>query len=430
MREYTALRMSTRPPLPPPQTLAPDRWPPPVRALCERLEAAGIPALLQGQCILDAWLGAPTPRAPGWAVVCLARPEAILAALPCAVVTGEAARRLSQATAAGPVDLIAAGEAGIDAILAAFGLAPLAVAFRPRDARWHAPPDVLESLARRELAPIPGRPNPFAGAPRRYWLAAQLIAEYDLAPTAALLAAARDALPEVVARLPEGAPARRVLERILACPHPARALAFLRECGASDAILPGLEAGAEARVEALGPVASLRWAAFLRGTSTARALARLRMPLGLARRIGRVQEAHPLDRTLEPARDPQLRRAMGRLTPEELDGLILWRRLELAGRPAAAVASERDRLAKIEAGLARLRSQAATLDTVRALALGGGEVMRLLGAGPGPHVGRALAHLARVVAEHPERNDPDQLAAELARWQASDAAAAPERAKP
>jgi tRNA nucleotidyltransferase (CCA-adding enzyme) len=115
---------------------------------------------------------------------------------------------------------------------------------------------------------------------------------------------------------------------------------------------------------------------------------------------------------------------MGRLTPEELDGLILWRRLELEGQPTGPGGVERDRLAKIEAGLARLRQQASTIETVRALALGGAEVMRLLGAGPGPHVGRALAHLARVVAEDPDRNDPETLAAELVAWQASDAAAA------
>lgn len=413
--------MPTRPPIRALQTLERGAWPKPVLELCARLEDAGIAAFLQGERLLDLGLGAPIGRAPGWAVVCLARPEGILAALPLAVVTAESAQRLSQATAAGPADLIAAGERGIDATLAAFGLAPLAVGFRPHDGRWHAPHGVLESLARRELDLIPDRPNPFHGAPRRYWLAAQLIAEYGLAPTAAFVAAAREALPDVVARLPEGAPVRRVLERILACPEPAQALAFLRESGASGAILPGLAAGAEVRVEALGQVASLRWAAFLRGASTARALARLRMPAGLAQRINRVQEAHPLDRTIEGGRDPQIRRAMGRLTPEELDGLILWRRLELASPASAAVGGpERDRLTKIEAGLTRLRQQASAIETVRTLALGGADVMRLLGAGPGPHVGRALAHLARVVADAPDRNDPDQLTAELHAWRAAD----------
>lgn len=394
----------------------------PVLELCARLEDAGIAAYLQGEALLDAWLGGQSGRVPTCAVVCTAEPARILRALPTAVVTAESAKRLTQATLAGPVDLIPVGERDIDSALAAFGLTPLAVGFRPLDLGWHAPGDSLAGLARREMDLLPARSNPFLEAPRRYWIAAQLIAEYDLEPTPAFRAAAREALPEVVARLPEGAPARRVLERILACPRPASALAFLRETGASIAVLPGLEAGAESHVEALGKVASLRWAAFLRGSSTARALARLRMPTGLARRISRVQEAHPLDRTIEGARDPQIRRAMGRLTAEELDGLIVWRRLELADQPSGQDGDRfRDRLSKIESSLARLRSQADASQSVRALALGGADVMQLLGSGPGPHVGRALAHLARVVAEDPARNESAALTAELLAWQALDA---------
>ncbi len=396
-------------------------WPKPVLELCAQLEDAGIGAYLQGEALLDQWLGESSGRVPTRAVVCTADAARILGALPAAVVTAESAMRLTQATLVGPVDLIPVGERDIDAALVAFGLAPLAIGFRPSDARWHAPGQSLEALARRELDLLPGRPNPFLHAPRRYWIAAQLIAEYELEPTAAFVQAAREALPEVVTRLPEGAPARRVLERVLACPRPARALAFLRESGASTAVLPGLEAGAESHVEALGKVASLRWAAFLRGSSTARALARLRMPIGLGRRISRVQEAHPLDRTIEGARDPQIRRAMARLTAEELDGLIVWRRLELAAAPSSQDGDRfRDRLSKIEAGLERLRSQASESQSVRTLALGGADVMQLLGSGPGPHVGRALAHLARVVADDPARNESAALTAELLAWQALD----------
>jgi len=57
---------------------------------------------------------------------------------------------------------------------------------------------------------------------------------------------------------------------------------------------------------------------------------------------------------------------------------------------------------------------------VRALALGGADVMQLLGSGPGPHVGRALAHLARIVAEDPARNESAALTTELLAWQALD----------
>jgi len=397
-------------------------WPKPVVELCARLEDVGIAAYLQGEALLDAWLGNTGMRAPTRAVVCVADGAHLLAALPHAVITAEGGQRLTQASPVGPIDLIPVGAHGIDAALAAFGLTPLAVGFRPSDASWHAPAGVVEALARRELGLIPDRPNPFREAPRRYWLAAQLIAEYDLEPTHELVEAGREALPDVVTRLPEGAPARRVLERILACRRPSRALAFLRETGASIAVLPGLEPGAETRIDSLAEIASLRWAAFLRGSSTARALARLRMPIELARRISRVQESHPLDRTIEGARDPQIRRTMGRLTPEELDGLIVWRRLELAGeRGPRDGDAHGDRLTKIEAGVTRLRSQVSTIESVRALALGGAEVMRILASGPGPHVGRALAHLARFIAEAPDRNEPSILADELVAWKAAGA---------
>jgi tRNA nucleotidyltransferase (CCA-adding enzyme) len=413
--------MSTTTPEPAPDSPTLGTFPKPVLELCARLEDAGIGAYLQGEALLDAWLGERSGRVPTRAVVCTADAAHILRALPAAVVTAESAKRLTQATLAGPVDLIPVGERDIESALGAFGLTPLAVGFRPSNARWHAPGDSLEALARRELDLLPARPNPFLDAPRRYWIAAQLIAEYDLEPTPAFVEAAREALPEVVTRLPEGAPARRVLERILGSSRPARALRFLRETGASLAVLPGLDAGAEPHIEALGKIASLRWAAFLHGSSTARALARLRMPTGLARRISRVQEAHPLDRTIEGARDPQIRRAMGRLTAEELDGLIVWRRLELADQPSSQDGDRfRDRLSKIESGLARLRSQASESQSVRALALGGADVMQLLGSGPGPHVGRALAHLARIVAEDPGRNESAALTAELLAWQALD----------
>ena len=74
--------MAPRPPIPLPQTLALESAPKPVHALCARLEEAGIAAFLQGECVLDAWLGGPPGRAPGRAVVCLAPPEAVLSALP------------------------------------------------------------------------------------------------------------------------------------------------------------------------------------------------------------------------------------------------------------------------------------------------------------------------------------------------------------
>jgi len=52
--------------------------------------------------------------------------------------------------------------------------------------------------------------------------------------------------------------------------------------------------------------------------------------------------------------------------------------------------------------------------TVADLALGGQEVMRILGIGPGREVGEALAELLEQVIEHPDRNTPERLSAALA----------------
>ena len=50
------------------------------------------------------------------------------------------------------------------------------------------------------------------------------------------------------------------------------------------------------------------------------------------------------------------------------------------------------------------------------LAIGGREVMEILGVGPGPLVGRALRYLARRVEEKPDCNREDELRELLQGW--------------
>lgn len=406
-------------------------WPEPLSALCQQLEQAGVPAYVQGEALLDAWLGCERERPPSLALVCGASAARILEVLPTAVVTADSMRRLTRASAAGPVDLVPTRAQPVEAVFAAFGLAPLAVGFRPARGEWLDPCGVRERLAKHELPPLADQAEAFARAPRRYWLIAQCIAEYALEPTPELVAAALAALPGVGAKLPEGAPARRVLERILASAAPSRALEFLHASGVFERVLPGSSLANARRIDSLPPIPALRFAALFAGGAAAGALARLRMPHALARRVSRLLEAHPLDRAVESAREAQVRRLRSRLGDDELDGLIAWRRSELAserpldragergaGAPGASMMSyeilrSRDRLDKLEAVLARVREQSATSGTLKRLALDGADVMRLLGDGPGPHVGRALARLARLVAEQPEQNTREALEAAL-----------------
>ena len=62
--------MATTTPEPASEALALAAWPKPVLELCAQLEDAGIGAYLQGEALLDAWLGEPSGRVPTRAVVC------------------------------------------------------------------------------------------------------------------------------------------------------------------------------------------------------------------------------------------------------------------------------------------------------------------------------------------------------------------------
>lgn len=398
------------------------RVPSEVAALCAHLSAHGLDALLHGDGVLDAirpraLAARPDAPSPLPAIACAATPARVAAALPRAVVTAEGGARLMQASEAGPVDVLCLGAAALDQTLPRFALGPLAFAYHPAKACWVDPADQLAPFLAGRLALARRAPDPFREAPRRYWIAARLIAEFALAPDEAVMASARGAFGEVVERLPQGAPARRALTRVLMSADPEPALAFLDHAGVTAQVAPGAQPVHAARIARLAPLIALRWAAWLRGAATARAMVTFRMPHDLARRIERLQASHPLERAAEGGRETSLRRLSSRLSPGEIDALLAWRRVELedaADRAQAAAAAKQ--LDAFEARLAREREKAAEGARVRTLALDGAAVMARLGAGPGRHVGLALAHLARFVGEDPARNDAERLGSELDAW--------------
>lgn len=399
--------------------------------ICAHLESHRIDTAVQGDALLSA-LGrpeaatepepardvAPPRRATAWALVCAAPPETLRRALPRAVSTAALGARFSLPTEAGPVDLLPLGDASIDAGLPRFGLSAHAIAWRPRNASWIDPVGGLAAWAASRLEPVSiASVDPFSEAPRRYWIAARLLAEHGLAPSAPLVEAARTAFDAAADALPLGAPARRELMRILAAPDPRTALAFLRESGVTPRVAPGANPIQEERVAALPPNPALRWAAWLRGSATGSAMVRFRVPHALSHRIQRVQSSHPLDKSFEPGRGASLRRQLARLSPEDLADLFVWRRLEIAAFPDENEARRIEgRLDRIEERIASLRDAESQTDAVQALAIDGGQIMAALGAGPGRHVGQALQHLARFVADHPEANEPAALEAELLQW--------------
>jgi tRNA nucleotidyltransferase (CCA-adding enzyme) len=398
----------------------PLRLPTPLLELCARLESGRLPAAVQGEGLLHAL----RPRsddaagAPGWSIVCAAEADRVLSVLPGAVVTAAQAARLTQPTPAGPVDVLCLAEqGGLEAGLARFALGALAFAYRPARAAWIDPEDQLRRFTDGRLGLVESRADAFLEAPRRLWIAARLIAEYALAPDPWLTQRARQSCAEIALALPQGASARRAMTRILSVPDPAPALAFLDEIGVTAVVAPGAQSQHAARIPQLPHLLAIRWAAWLRGSATARAMVTFRMPHDLGRRIERIQASHPLDRGDGRERDASLRRLGARVTPAEIDALIAWRRLELSELPdrdAARIAGER--LDAVEARLAQQRDRSTEGDRIRTLALDGAAVMRRLGAGPGRHVGEALAHLAQLVAADPEANVRDRLERALDDW--------------
>lgn len=389
--------------------------------LCERLEARGIETWSQGEGVLNDLQqqsdADPALGTTASTLLCGADAKGLLSVLPRAVVTASHERRLTLATTSGPIDIFPIGDHRLEDILIGFGLGPLAFAYRRVTEEWSDPSDARAKFEDGLLDLASGDPNPFTVAPRRYWIAARLAAQFQLTPSANLLAAARDGLTEALKRLPEAAPARREIHRILFSPDPSLGLGFLHDSGVSPALYPGLKRTGERRVSQLGESPAFRWAAWLEGTATQRAIVRLRMPHALARRIEKILRAHPIDRTIESLRDGATRKILQRLDHEDVERLVLWRRLDLED----AVQNEETklrlkRLNEVEAQFEKLRRNRERSDQVRSLALGGQAVMEALDAGPGAHVGRALAHLARFVAENPEANEPEALAAELRDW--------------
>jgi tRNA nucleotidyltransferase (CCA-adding enzyme) len=133
-----------------------------------------------------------------------------------------------------------------------------------------------------------------------------------------------------------------------------------------------------------------------------------------------MQSSHPLERAVEAARDLGFRKLLQRHDAQEIEALLTWRRLELAAVANPAEAQEGEaRLAAIEVRLQQARTSELRSGQVRSLALDGRAVMAALGAGPGRHVGQALAHLAQFVADHPDANEQTALEVELSEWAAS-----------
>lgn len=395
-----------------PDVLAQANVPPGVRALLERLQAAGREAWLVGGGVRDLIRGQ-DPK--DWDIATEALPGEVTKLFRRVVPTGIAHGTVTVLIPEGHVEVTTfrAESAYLD------GRRPGAVEFHR---------DLVADLARRDFTinalafdPVGGRfRDPFGGredlARRRVrcvGVAAERFGEDGLRPLRAVRFATvlefelepdtEAAIPGALAVFDKVAPERRRDEflKLLLAPGAVRGLQLLRRTGLLERLLPelGLAGDAErsARVGRSGPILEARLAALLLEVAVARsALDRLRLPAKVVETVQALL-AHPLPAEATAWTDGELRRWLVRLGPERWE---LARALAVAtgADPGGALGSRLE-------GLVASRPPFAAKD----LALNGAGIMKTLGVGPSPAVGEATRFLLDAVLERPELNTPEAL---------------------
>lgn len=388
---------------------AADALPPAVRALLATLRAAGHQALLVGGCVRDLLRGVPVAD---FDVATGAPPERVLALFPRAVPTGLRHGTVMVPTGGVPVD-VTTFRAGprIEDDLAHRDFTVNAIAWDPEAGVWIDPFGGAADLAAGRLRAVGSARERFAEDPLRALRAARLVAALGLVPDPELVPAMREACPALRGVARERI--RQELELLLLAPGAAEGLRLLRASGIEQELAPGARADAPEVVAALPRSLELRLAGWLRGTRAEAILLGLRFGQRRARAVARLLARHPIER--QPCRgDADLRRLLARVGEDGVDALLALRRAELA---AAGQSSEAlDALAQ---RLERLRARGALALQRSDLALGGADVMALLGIPPGPRVGEALRHLAEAVLEDPACNTREALTERLRAWAAA-----------
>ncbi len=252
--------------------------------------------------------------------------------------------------------------------------------------------------------------------PLRALRAVRLVAELSFRTSSELedaMPRARTALPFLAARR-----VRREITRLLLAPRPGIALELLRRTGIEATLAPAVLADAGPLVDRLPSELTLRLAGWLRGARAARILSRLRFSAPLVRDVETLLALHPVDGHLPRGKDLPLRRLIRRAGDVNMARLFALREAELdaqivRGDEAQAV---RSRLSELRGQMDRVQSAGQEALQRTHLALDGRDAMEILGAGPGPRVGRALHHLAECVRRNPECNTEDTLRELLRAW--------------
>ena len=386
--------------------------PPAIRALLDVLRGAGHASFLVGGCVRDLLRGR---SVADFDVATPARPDEVLAIFPRAIPIGLRHGTVMIPTPAGPVDATSFRQGPkLEDDLAHRDFTINAIAYDPHEERLVDPFDGRGDLARGRLRAVGRAADRLAEDPLRALRACRLVAALGLAVD-----------PEVEAALP-GARAglarvarervRHELAALLLAAGVADGLALLRRSGIEADLAPGAAPDAGPVVAAVPAEIELRTAAWLRGARTTPILRALRFPRRSSEAVAELLRSHPVDEVAAGTGDAAVRRLLRRVGERRFVSLASLRRAELmrgarAGTPAAEAAL--GRLAALEEAIARLRQQGALALRRFDLALDGAEVMRILGCGPGPAIGRALRLLTDAVLDDPSRNTPEALRALL-----------------
>lgn len=412
--------------MPEPRATAPPRAlvPAPVRRVVRRLKDAGHEAVLVGGCVRDLLLGG---AVLDYDVGTSAPPATVLELFERAIPTGIRHGTVMIPTEAGPVD-VTTFRAGprLEDDLAHRDFTVNALAWDPESDRLVDPFGGCADLRARRLRCVESADARFGEDPLRALRAARLVATLGFEPDKEIEAAMRRARNALTRVAPERV--RREIEALLAGPAVARGLALLRASGLEETLAPGVRADAPEIVGRLAPDLEPRLAGWLRGTDAGAVLTRWRFPRRRRDVVVRLLGRHPVDRYANPERPADLRRLLQRLGSDGVDRLFALREAELAaGSPE--VGPEIARLDALRETLERVKRSGMLALRRSDLAIDGREVMRVLGRGPGPHVGEALRYLTERVIEDPSVNSPERLRALLREWSGALEAEAAVRAR-
>lgn len=217
------------------------------------------------------------------------------------------------------------------------------------------------------------------------------------------------------------------LSRLVVAPHAPEALAIARSTGLLEVVLPALAAlpggtlaHAAEVLRGAPPGAEARFAALLHpvGPEEAeRILVGLRLPRRLSGEVAALLRGHACRRGRDarlPGDAAAVRRWLSRVGPERAPALLGLASAEAGTLPADRRKPALGEVRRLERAVRDVLGAGSPLRT-EDLPLDGRAVMRVLGAGPGPHVGEALRHLLDRVLEDPSL-DAAALERELGAW--------------